>query len=142
VRPWTFPQLRLVYLTVESFGSSPKHAGIGQESFGVVVCWFVDTVAYILGLVWPSFGPKSGLVSKISGRILERFRGPVSSAEQRMCLPGGGGGPEPHRLFGANLEEEGADRDGPMAARRSALLNLIMLLCAEACRRSLIQVAS
>ena len=50
----------------------PKHAEIGPESFGIVVCRFVGTVPDILGLVWPSFRPKSGSKSKISGRILKR----------------------------------------------------------------------
>ncbi len=64
-----------------SFGSSSKHTEIGSESFGIVVRRSVGAVPGILGLVWPSFRPKSGSRSKISGRILERFRGPVSSAE-------------------------------------------------------------
>ena len=58
----------------KSFGSSSKHAEIGPESFGIVVCRFVGTVPDILGLVWPSFRPKSGSKSKISGRILNNFR--------------------------------------------------------------------
>ena len=58
----------------KSFGSSSKRAEIGPESFGIVVCRFVGTVPDILGLVWPSFRPKSGSKSKISGRILNNFR--------------------------------------------------------------------
>jgi hypothetical protein len=54
---------------------------IGPESFGLVVRRSVGTVPDILGLVWPSFRPKSGSKSKISGRILKSVRGPFSSAE-------------------------------------------------------------
>ncbi len=61
---------------------SSKHAEIGQSSFGIFVCRSVGTVPGILGLVWPSFRPNSGSKSKISDRILKRFRGPFSSAEQ------------------------------------------------------------
>ncbi len=39
-------------------------------------------------MVWPNFRPKSGSKSKIPGRILKIFRGPVSSAEL--------GAPDPH----------------------------------------------
>ncbi len=46
----------------------------------IVVCRVVGTVPGILGLVWPSFRPKSGSKSKISGRILKSFRGPFISA--------------------------------------------------------------
>ena len=59
--------------SLNSFGSSTKHAEIGPESFGIVVCRFVGTVLDILGLVWPSFRPKSGSESTISGRILNKF---------------------------------------------------------------------
>ncbi len=45
------------------------------------MCRFVGTVPDILGLVLPIFRPKSGSKSKISGRILKSFRGPVVSAE-------------------------------------------------------------
>ncbi len=48
------------------------------------MCRFVGTVPDIVGLVWPSFRPKSGSKSQISGRILKSFRGPFSSAEQRI----------------------------------------------------------
>ncbi len=64
-----------------SFGSSSKHAEIGQESFGLVVCRSVGTVPDILGLIWPRFRPHSGSKSKISGRILQNVRGPFGSAE-------------------------------------------------------------
>ncbi len=43
-----------------SFGSSSKHAEIGPESFGIVVCRSAGTVRGNVGLVWPSFGSKSG----------------------------------------------------------------------------------
>jgi hypothetical protein len=65
----------------KSFGSLSKHTEIGPELFGIVVCRFVGTVPDVLGLVWPSFRPKSGSRSKISGRILNIYRGPFSSAE-------------------------------------------------------------
>ncbi len=42
---------------------------------------FVGTVPGTLGLVWPSFRPKSGPKSKISGRIIKSFPGPLSSAK-------------------------------------------------------------
>ncbi len=53
------------------------------------------TVPVIWGLVWPRFRPKSGLNSKISGRIRKSVRGPFSSAESGVvhrqelaeCLP-------------------------------------------------------
>ena len=48
-----------------------KRAAIGPESFGIVVCRFVGTVSDILGLVWPSFRPKSGSESQTSGRIFK-----------------------------------------------------------------------
>ncbi len=57
-----------------------KNVGVGPESVGIVVCRFVGTVPDILGLVWPSFRPKSVLKSKSSGRILQSVRGPCSSA--------------------------------------------------------------
>ncbi len=62
-----------------------KHAEIGPESFGVVVCRFVGTVPDILGLVWPSFRPKPGSKLKVSGRI-------------RAAIQASGGGPEPARM--------------------------------------------
>ncbi len=43
---------------------------------------FVGTVPEILGLVWPSFRPNSGLKSKISGRILKVF----GAARRPSCL--------------------------------------------------------
>ncbi len=55
------------------------------------MCRFVGTVPDILGVVWPSFSPKSGSKSQISGRILKSFRGPFSSAEQAPFLGEGGG---------------------------------------------------
>ncbi len=79
------PTLGRAISQFKSFGSSSKHAEIGPESFGIVVCRFVGTVPDILGLVWPSFRPKSGSKSKISGRILKSFRGPFSSAEAGCC---------------------------------------------------------
>jgi hypothetical protein len=46
------------------------------------LCAGLGTVACILGLVWPSFKPKSGSKSKISCRILKScFLGPFSSVE-------------------------------------------------------------
>ena len=62
---------------------------------GVVVRWFVGTVPDILGLVWPSFRPKSGPKSQISGRILKSVRGPFSSAELRPSLH-----QSPYRIVG------------------------------------------
>ncbi len=47
------------------------------------MCRFVGTVPDIGGLVGPSFTSKSGLKSKIPGRILKSFEGPCSSAESR-----------------------------------------------------------
>ncbi len=55
----------------KSFEASSKHAEIEPESFGIVVCQFAGTVPGIVGLVWPSFRPKSLSKSKISGRILK-----------------------------------------------------------------------
>ena len=52
------------------------------------MCRFVGTVPDILGLVWPSFRPKSGSKSKIPGRILKCFRGLFSSAERACPWPG------------------------------------------------------
>ncbi len=46
-----------------------ERAAIGAESFGIVVCRVVGTVSDILGLVWHSFRPTSGLKSQTSGRI-------------------------------------------------------------------------
>jgi hypothetical protein len=46
------------------------------------VCRFVGIVPGILGLVWPSFKPKSGSKSKIPGRILKQILGSFSSAEK------------------------------------------------------------
>ncbi len=46
------------------------------------MCRFVGTVPDILGLVWPRFRLKSGSESKIPSRILQHFRGPLSSAER------------------------------------------------------------
>ncbi len=66
-----------------SFGSSSKHAEIGPESFGVVVCRAVGTVPGIWGLVWRRFRPKSGSKWKMSGRILQSVRALSSSAEGR-----------------------------------------------------------
>ena len=48
------------------------------------LCRFVGTVPDILGLVWPSFRPKSGSKSKISGRIPKHFRGPFRSADSGL----------------------------------------------------------
>ncbi len=67
----TLTPTRLSYLRVSD--RRRKHAEIGPESFGIVVCRSVCTVPGILGLVWPSVRPKSGSKTKISG--------PVSSAE-------------------------------------------------------------
>ena len=67
----------------KSFGSSLKHAEIGPESFGIVVCRLVGIVQDILGWVWPSFRSKSGSKSLISGRICV-FVG-VSCAQQLYC---------------------------------------------------------
>ncbi len=61
---------------IKNFGSSSKHTEICPESGGIVVCMFVGTVPDIWGLFWPSFRPKSGSKSKISGWILIYFRGP------------------------------------------------------------------
>ncbi len=44
------------------------------------MCRSVGTLPGTLGLVWASFRPQSGPKSKISGRILKRFPGPLSSA--------------------------------------------------------------
>jgi hypothetical protein len=49
------------------------------------VCRFVGTVPDIWDLVWLSFRPKSGSKSKISGQILQSFRGPFSRAEINMA---------------------------------------------------------
>ncbi len=57
---------------------SSKHAKIGAESFGIVVCRFVGTVPDVFGLVWTSFRPRSGSKSKIPGRILKSVRGPLA----------------------------------------------------------------
>ncbi len=72
------------------FGSSSKHAEIGPESIGIVVCRFVGTVPDILGLVWPSFRHKSGSKSKIPGRILLKFsaRGPQQWTLSGPAWPG------------------------------------------------------
>ncbi len=55
---------------IQGFGSSSKHAEVGPQSFGIVVCWFGGTVPDILGMVWPSFRTESGSKSEIPGRIL------------------------------------------------------------------------
>ena len=59
-------------------GSLWKHAEIGPESFGIVVCRFVGSVPDILGLVRPRFRPKCGSTLRISGRILKSCRGRFS----------------------------------------------------------------
>ncbi len=64
-----------------SFGSSPKLADIGPDSFGLVVCRFVGTVLGLMGLALLSFRPKYSPNSKIPCRILASFRGFFSAAE-------------------------------------------------------------
>ncbi len=61
--------------SLQSFGSSSKHAEIGTGSLGIVVCRSVGTVQCMFGLVWHRFRPKSGSKSNISGRILKSCRG-------------------------------------------------------------------
>ncbi len=91
-------QTRIVFGTLGHFGSSSKHAEIGPESFGIVVCRFVGTVPDIWGLAWPSLTPKSCSKSKTSGRILQICRGPLSSAASSGSRPEwfrrGPGGPQ------------------------------------------------
>ncbi len=72
---------RLSYLTARKFRIVVETRRNRPRIVGIVVCQFVGTVPNILGLVWPSFRPKSGSKSKISGRILKSVRGPFSSAE-------------------------------------------------------------
>ncbi len=54
----------------KSFRSSSKHADIGPESFGIVVCQSMGTMPGILGFVWLRFRPTSGSKSMMSRRIL------------------------------------------------------------------------
>ncbi len=70
----------------KGFGSSSKHAEIGPESFGIVLCRSVGNVPGILHLVWPRFRHDSGSKSKISRRILQSCRGSFSSAEVRFSV--------------------------------------------------------
>ncbi len=77
------PLARLSF-QLKSFGSSSKHAEIGSESFGIVVCRFLCPVPDVLRLVWASFRLNSGSKSKIPGRIPKRVRGAFDSAE---CWP-------------------------------------------------------
>ncbi len=53
----------------------------------IVVCRFVGTVLGILGVVRFRFRPNSVSTSQISGRILQSFRGPFSSAELGALEP-------------------------------------------------------
>ncbi len=50
------------------------------------MCRLVGTVPDIVGLVWPSFRPKSDSKSKISGRVLKSVRCPFSLAELSRVL--------------------------------------------------------
>ncbi len=91
------------------------------ESFGMVVCWFVGNVPAILGFVWPSFRPKSGSKSKIPGRLLQRFRGPSSSAE--LCAGTGWSTGAAHRneVLEAGrqcIEKNGDEKGRPTNVRR------------------------
>ncbi len=64
-----------------SFGSSSKHAEIGPESFGIVVCRLWVPCGGMWAWFGPALGPSPARKSKIPGRILKSFRGPLSSAE-------------------------------------------------------------
>ncbi len=70
----------------KAWGGSPPLTQMGGPSLWGGQCagllGFVGAVPYMLGLLWPSFRPKSGSKSKISSRILLSFRGPFSSAER------------------------------------------------------------
>jgi hypothetical protein len=78
----------------------PKSAQNGSESFCAGLS--VITVQDIWGLVKPSFRPKSGSKSKISGRILKSVRGPFGSAES--CSDGSVRFPCSWSLSGAALD--------------------------------------
>jgi hypothetical protein len=60
--------------------------GSGRRAVGALNDTSVDvgTVPDLFGLVWPNFRPKSCSNLKISGRILQSFRGPSRCAEQRL----------------------------------------------------------
>ncbi len=84
---------RLRYLAVKTFVSWPDRPEADLKSFGIDVYRFVGTTPGIFGLASSGFGAAVGPKSKISGRILKSFRGPLSSAEKmfgRVGRPAGG----------------------------------------------------
>ncbi len=71
-----------IVLPFSSFGEPPE-CFFWPTSLGIVVRRSVGTMPGILGLSWLRFRPESGSNSKISGRVLNNYRGPFLAQSQR-----------------------------------------------------------